>query len=391
VTGIRAFAGGAACAVLALAGASAVAQTPEGVPASSNVGSSGYPRILPDNRVVFQVKAPGTARVQIDLGRLYDMGKDEAGVWTVTTAPQDPGFHYYSLVVDGVTVADPASQSFFGMGRMASAVEIPEAGLDFYAVKDVPHGEVRSRPYYSKVTSSWRRLLVYTPPGYDGNPGRKYPVLFIQHGGGEDETGWATQGRVDAILDNLVAAGKAEPMLVVMANGSVTGPGGARGYTSAAMTAFGDELLNNVAPFVEAHYRVAAGASNRALAGLSMGGGQSFFVGLGNKGRFGSIGIFSTGLFGGIAPPGGAAATSGPFDAEKQLPGLLSDARSFNAALKVLYISVGEQDPRFEPTKKAVADFKAHGLNVELASFPGAHEWQVWRKSLHDFAQRIFR
>ena len=172
------------------------------------------------------------------------------------------------------------------------------------------------------------------------------------------------------ILDNLIAAGKAEPMLVVMANGNVPGPGGARGYSSAAMAAFGDELLNNVVPFVEAHYRVAAGAENRALAGLSMGGGQSFFVGLGNKGRFGSIGIFSTGLFGGIAPPARRRPPA-PFDAEEQMPGLLSDARSFNDALKVLYISVGEQDPRFEPTKKAVADFKAHGLNVEFASFPG--------------------
>jgi enterochelin esterase family protein len=371
-------------------GSAATAPSAEGVPAPSNVGTSGYPRILPDNRVVFRVEAPEAARVQIDLGRLHDMRKDESGVWTVTTAPQDAGFHYYSLVVDGVRVADPASASYFGMGRMASAVEIPEAGVDFYTLKDVPHGEVRSRPYFSTVTGSWRRLLVYTPPGYDESPGRKYPTLYLQHGGGEDETGWAEQGRVAAVLDNLIAAGKAEPMLVAMANGNVPGPGGARGYSRTAMAAFGDELLNNVVPFVEAHYRVLATAENRALAGLSMGGGQSFFVGLGNRGRFGSIGIFSTGLFGGIAPPGGAA-PGGPFDAEKQVPGLLSDARSFNEALEVLYISVGEQDPRFEPTKKAVADFRSRGLRVEFASFPGAHEWQVWRKSLHDLAQRIFR
>jgi para-nitrobenzyl esterase len=373
-------------------GAATAAPSAEGVPAPSNVGPSGYPRILPDNRVVFQVRAPEAVRVQIDLGHLYDMRKDESGVWTVTTAPQDPGFHYYSLVVDGVSVADPASSSYFGMGRMASAVEIPEAGVDFYTLKDVPHGDVRSRPYFSKVTGSWRRLLVYTPPAYDESPGRKYPALYLQHGGGEDETGWARQGRVAAILDNLIAEGKAEPMLVVMANGNLPGPGGARGYNSAAMAAFGNELLSNVVPFVEARYRVLATAESRALAGLSMGGGQSFLVGLANKGRFGSIGSFSTGLFGGIAPPGSAgAAPAGPFDAEKAVPGLLSDARSVNEALKVLYISVGEQDPRFEPTKKAVADFKTHGLNVEFASFPGGHEWQVWRKSLHDFAQRIFR
>jgi enterochelin esterase family protein len=329
--------------------------------------------------------------MQIDLGgRLYELKKEADGVWAATTEPQDPGFHYYSLVIDGVRVADPASASFFGTGRMSSAVEIPEPGVDFYEPRDVPHGDVRSMPYHSKVTGSWRRLLVYAPPGYDESPGRRYPVLYLQHGGGEDETGWALQGRLAAILDNLIALGKAEPMLVVMANGNVSGPGGARGYSSAAMTAFGDELLNNVVPFVEAHYRVLATAENRALAGLSMGGGQSFFVGLGNRGRFGSIGIFSTGLFGGIAPPGGAA-PGGPFDAEELVPGLLSDARSFNEALEVLYISVGEQDPRFEPTKKAVTGFRSRGLRVEFASFPGAHEWQVWRKSLHDFAQRIFR
>jgi enterochelin esterase family protein len=193
-------------------------------------------------------------------------------------------------------------------------------------------------------------------------------------------------------MDNLIAAGKAEPMLVAMANGNVPGPGGARGYSSAAMTAFGDELLDNVVPLVEAHYRVLPTAESRALAGLSMGGGQSFLVGLANKGRFGSIGTFSTGLFGGIAPPAVAgAAAGGPFDAEKQVPGLLSDARSFNETLKVLYISVGEQDPRFEPTRKLVAELRSRGLRVEFASFPGSHEWQVWRKSLHDFAQRIFR
>ena len=371
-------------------GSATTTTPPEGVPAPSNVGASGYPRILPDNRVVFQVRAPEATRVQVDLGRLYDLRKNGSGVWTGTTDPQDPGFHYYSVVVDGFRAADPASAAFFGTGRMSSAIEIPEAGVDFYTVKDVPHGEVRSRPYFSRVTGAWRRLLVYTPPAYDESPGRRYPVLYLQHGGGEDETGWAEQGRVATVLDNLIAAGRAEPMLVAMANGNVSG--GARGYSSAAMAAFGDELLNNVMPFVEARYRVRAAADGRALAGLSMGGGQSFFVGLGNKGRFGSVGIFSTGLFGGIASPGGAGAAPGePFDAEKHVPGLLSDARSFNEALRVLYISVGEQDPRFEPTKKAVADLRSRGLRVEFASFPGAHEWQVWRKSLRDFAQRIFR
>jgi enterochelin esterase-like enzyme len=366
----------------------ALAQAAPGVPAPSNTDPNGFPRILPDNRVVFRVQAPRANQVQINLGRTYDMQKDEIGVWTVTTAPQDPGFHYYLLVIDGVSVADPASQFFYGTGRISSAVEIPEAGVDFYTIKDVPHGDIRAKRYFSKVTNSWRPLNIYTPPGYDQNPDRKYPVLYIQHGGGEDETGWAVQGRTDIILDNLIAAGKARPMLVVMANGNVQTPGARGGYSRAGMAGFENELLNNIIPFVEANYRVLTDAPHRALAGLSMGGGQAFFVGLGNKERFGSIGVFSTGLFGGINNPAGGA---GGFDAEAQIPGLLTNAKSFNDSLKVFYISVGEQDPRFEPTKKVVADFKSRGLNVEFASFPGGHEWQVWRKSLHDFAQRIFK
>lgn len=363
----------------------ATAQSSEGVSASSNIDPKGYPKILPDNRVVFQVRGTNASKVQVNLGKLYDMQKDASGVWTVTTAPQVPGFHYYSLVIDGISVADPASESYFGTSRMASAIEIPEPGADFYTVKDVPHGEIRSKRYYSKVTSSWRRMNIYTPPGYDKDTDKKYPVLYIQHGGGEDETGWAVQGRTDVILDNLIAAGKARPMLVVMANGNLPSVGGPRGgYSSAAMTGFANELLNNIIPFVESNYRVLANPENRALSGLSMGGGQTFYVGLGNKDKFGSLGIFSTGLFGGIA-------IASEFDAEQQMPGILTNPKSFNDKLKVFYISVGEQDPRLEPTKKAVANFKAHGLNVEFASFPGDHEWQVWRKSLNDFAQRIFK
>jgi enterochelin esterase-like enzyme len=175
------------------------------------------------------------------------------------------------------------------------------------------------------------------------------------------------------------------PMLVVIANGNINTPGGG-GYTSAGMAGFAEELLNNIVPFIEANYRVQTNAKGRALAGLSMGGGQAFYVGLAHKDKFASVGIFSTGLFGGISNNGGK-----PFNAEEQMPGLTTNAKAFNDKLQVLYISVGEQDPRLEPTKKAVADLKASGLKVEFASFPGGHEWQVWRKSLHDFAQRLFK
>nr|WP_319573352.1 alpha/beta hydrolase-fold protein [uncultured Draconibacterium sp.] len=354
-------------------------------PATSNVAGAEYPQIQTDLSVIFRVKAPDAKKVQIDLGKLYDMTKDDQGVWSVTTDPQVPGFHYYSLVIDGVKVADPASESFYGMGRMASAIEIPEKGIDFYTIKDVPHGALSSKYYYSEYTKSWRRLFVYTPPGYDTNSREKYPVVYIQHGGGEDETGWAVQGKTDIILDNLIAEGKAKPMIVVISNGNVTAPGRAfGGYSSKGMAPFKEEMTKNIVPFVDANYRTLPDADNRAICGLSMGGGQSFFVGLESPEYFGSVGVFSTGLFGGIRTSGSG------FDAEKEIPGLLSESDKFNKSLDLFYISCGEQDMRIEHTKKAVKTMRENGLEVEFNSFPGDHEWQVWRKSLHDFATRVF-
>jgi len=358
-------------------------QSVVGKPAVTNINPDGFPRILDNLSVVFKIKAPDAKQVQIDLGKLYNMTKDEQGVWNVTTAPQVPGFHYYSLVIDGVKVVDPASETFYGMGRMASAIEIPEKGVDFYVVKDVPHGALSSKYYFSKVTNSWRRLFVYTPAGYDINAKVKYPVIYIQHGGGEDERGWAVQGKTDIILDNLIAEGKAKPMIVVISNGNVSVSGG---YTSSAMAAFKEEITNNIVPFIDKNYRTLTDVKNRALCGLSMGGGQAFYAGLGSLDCFASVGVFSSGIFGGIANPTGKV-----FDADKEIPGLLTKAQQFNQKLKLFYISVGEQDPRFEFTQKEVKKFQNNGLKVQFASFPGDHEWQVWRKSLHDFASRVFK
>ncbi|MTK54356.1 alpha/beta hydrolase-fold protein [Paludibacter sp.] len=357
-----------------------------GKPAVTNIAGVEYPRILDNLSVVFKIKAPDAKKVQIDLGKLYDMTKDDQGFWTVTTAPQVPGFHYYSLVIDGVKVVDPASETFYGMGRMASAIDIPEKGAGFYEVKDVPHGALSSQYYFSKVTNSWRRLFVYTPAGYDVNAKVKYPVVYIQHGGGEDERGWAVQGKTDIILDNLIAEGKAKPMIVVISNGNVTTGKGGGGYSNAAMAAFKEEMTKNIVPFIDKTYRTLADVNHRALCGLSMGGGQAFYVGLGSLDCFSSVGVFSSGIFGGIANPNGKV-----FDADKEIPGLLSNSKSFNQKLKLFYVSVGEQDPRFEFTKKEVKKFQDSGLRVQFASFPGDHEWQVWRKSLHDFASRVFK
>ncbi|PKQ46690.1 alpha/beta hydrolase-fold protein [Confluentibacter flavum] len=354
-------------------------------PAPTNINQNGCPCIFQDNRVLFTVNAPEATKVQLDLGKLYDMQKNDTGVWTVTTDPQVPGFHYYSLVIDGFKFADPASESFYGTGRMASAIDVPEEGIDFYDIKDVPHGDMRSRVYFSKTTGTWRNINLYTPPGYDENPNKTYPVLYIQHGGGEDERGWAVQGKTNLILDNLIAEGKAVPMIVAIPNGNATKPGvNARGYNDEAMAVFKEELFENIIPFVEKNYRVKPDAEHRALSGLSMGGGQSFFTGLRNTDMFNYVGVFSTGLFGGIRE-------QASFDAESVIPGILTNPQKFNNSLKVFYISVGEQDNRIEATKKLIETFKNKGLNVEFASFPGDHEWQVWRKSLHDFAQKLFK
>jgi enterochelin esterase-like enzyme len=365
------------------------AQNEEGIPAPTNVTNARYPRILPDNRVIFQVNVPQANSVQVDLGKLYDMQKDDRGIWKVTTDPQIPGFHYYSLVIDGFRFSDPASESFYGTGRMSSAIDIPETGADFYTIKDVSHGDIRHKNYFSKTTGTWRSINIYTPPGYDISGKEDYPVLYIQHGGGEDERGWAVQGKTDIILDNLIAEGKAKPMLVVIPNGNVTKPGmTGGGYNDEAMAVFREELLGSVIPFIESNYRVKPGAANRAVAGLSMGGGQAFYTGLRNTDMFANVGVFSTGLFGGIGRPGGGA---GGFDAEATIPGILTNPESFKKNRRVFYISVGEQDPRIDPTKKLIQTFREKGLNVEFASFPGGHEWQVWRKSLHDFAQKLFK
>ena len=176
------------------------------VPASTNIPGAQYPQVLSDNRVLFRIKAPEAHKVQVDLGKKYDMVKEEEGSWAITTDPIVEGFHYYSILIDGVAVCDPGSQIFYGMSRMASGIEIPEKGVDFFAAKDVPHGQVRQIPYYSKVTQTWRRAFVYTPAGYDANVKEKYPVLYLQHGSGEDETGWTNQGKANLILDNLIAA-----------------------------------------------------------------------------------------------------------------------------------------------------------------------------------------
>lgn len=356
------------------------------VSAVTNVLNSEYPKILPDLRVIFKIKAPEAKNVQVQIRKLYDLTKDNSGIWSVITDPQEPGLHYYSLLIDGVSVADPASESFYGSGKMMSGIDIPEAGIDFYNVKDVPHGTVSQRRYFSDKSGSWRRLFVYTPPDYDKNSTKKYPVLYIQHGAGEDERAWINQGKLDIILDNLFAEGKSKPFIVVMANEYIINDIG-KGYntetTNSFMDLFGSDLRTNIIPFIEKNYRVVSDREYRAIAGLSMGGGIALREGLLNQDLFATVGVFSTSGFRGK--------DGEIFDAEKQIPGILTNTEKFNKSLKLFYITSGEQDPSFDYTVRTVKKFRDSGLKVEFNSYPGAHEWQVWRKSLNHFSSLIFR
>ena len=352
----------------------------------TNINRSSYPRVLSDNRVMFRVNAPQAQQVQIDLcGTKYDMNKSDGGTWTVTTTAQVPGYHYYSLIVNGVSVADPASQTFYGCSRWSSAIEIKEAGMDDFEILDVPHGEVRTLYYYSKVDESWRPLMVYTPAGYNESK-QDYPVVYIQHGGGEDHRGWMEQGRTAQIMDNLIAKGKAVPMIVVSSNSNVRSRNGGfgGGYSWQGMQAFRSEMVENIIPFVEKTYRVKKDRKSRAMCGLSMGGGQSFYIGLRSPEVFANVGVFSTGMFGGIQG-------ANNFDLEKEVPGILTNTQAFNKQLDVFFVSCGEQDPRIEHTRNIVKKMRDGGVEVRFNSYPGDHEWQVWRKSLHEFAQYLFK
>ncbi|MCM1504566.1 MAG: alpha/beta hydrolase-fold protein [Muribaculum sp.] len=264
-----------------------------------------------------------------------------------------------------------------------------DADLAQYKVNDVPHGSIRTVRYKSDMFGRWQEINVYTPPSYDTAPDCQYPVLYLCHGGGEDYTGWAKLGLTDIILDNLIATGQAVEMIVVMPHGHVPIVGNVRpGYNMEGMRPFINELTKVVMPFVEKNFRIKSDRSARALAGLSMGGGQSFYAGLSNTDLFSHIGVFGSGIFGGIAFPGSEPPV---FDPEKEMPGLISERDRYNRDLNLFYISVGTEDPRSKATKEAVADMRSKGLDLEFAEFPGAHEWKVWRKSLNDFAPRLFK
>jgi len=349
-----------------------------GTPAPTNVRGSRYPQILADGRAIFRVKAPEAQKVQLDLHKKYDMVKNADGIWEVVTDSLTEGFHYYSIIIDGVAVCDPSSEAFYGMGRMASGIEVPFKGDDYYAVKDVPHGDIRIKRYFSKITGGWRSFYLYTPPGYDQNVSEKYPVLYILHGGGEDQRGWAQQGKTDLILDNLIAEKKAVPMIVVMVDGNMP----MQAFGEDGLRFFEIELKESVIPFVESNYRVKADAAYRALAGLSMGGLQTLYAGIHNTDRFAYLGVFSSGWI--IQMQKDLA--------DKQYEFIANNKEKIKTNLKLLWLGMGgKEDIAWQNCQVMLKKFDELGLKYTYSEYPGGHTWPVWRNNLYNFAQLIFK
>jgi enterochelin esterase-like enzyme len=363
--------------------------TDEGKPASTNIGNSGYPRVHADSRVTFRLKAAEAKKVQVftnyglGAGGPWDMNRGEDGLWTLTSPPVVPGFHYYGLIVDGVQVNDPGSDTFFGTSKPTSGIEIPEQGVDFYHAKDVPHGEVRSRWYKSEVTGQTRHIMVYTPPDYDADLERRYPVLYLQHGGGEDETGWSRQGHMNFILDNLIATGKARPMIVVMEKGYAIRAGESpapAGRGRFDFGAFADVVIKDLIPMIDASYRTIPDRNQRAIAGLSMGAAQALQIGLTHLDTFSAIGAFSGGGRG--------------VDPKTAYGGVFANPAELDKKVSLLYLHCGTVglDEGIHKGAEALFDAlqQAGVKNVVFRDAQGfAHEWQTWRYALHDFAPRL--
>jgi len=377
-----------------------LAQTNDSKPASTNVTGARFPSIDSQSRVTFQIRAPEAQKVQIDLTKKFDMVKNAEGVWEVTTEPIVEGFHYYSVIVDGYTSVDPSSQAFYGMSRMSSGIDIPEKDVDYYMAKNVPHGQIRQLRYYSNITKAWRRAFVYTPAGYDTNLKEKYPVLYLWHGGGEDETGWPNQGKVDLIMDNLIAEGKAKPMLIVMDKGVAVNPDAVPAARPAAPPAAGqatgarqpgmmqnttleDVVMKEIIPMIDKEFRTIPDRDHRAMTGLSMGGFQSFQITLHNLDKFAYIGGFS-----------GAGQMQQGVEFSKLYNGVWADANAFNKKVKLMFLSTGLKEP--ERMYQTVNNFKKEldkaGIKHVYYESPGtAHEWLTWRRSLHEFAPLLFK
>ena len=368
-----------------------------------NLYGAKYPRIEADSRVTFKFYAPNAQNVQVSIVNVpYDMVKGDNGVWSYTSEPQDMGYHNYWMIVDGSIVIDPANNAFIGYSHMCNGFEIPDPDGGFYELKDVPHGNVLIRNYYSTVAKSWRHIFIYTPPDYDKSTKKHYPVLYLQHGGGEDERVWIEMGRTNLILDNLIAEGKITPFIVVMETSAVgaprsivpgppaprptapvTGasaagapgagaqpgagrPGGMGSMFGAGGGAYGKLMTEDLIPWVDSNFRTLADQSHRAMSGLSMGAMMTRMVTLANLDKFAYIGLFS----------GGTIAPADITDKSK---------------VKLIFMSYGSRERGSEGVKAAADALQQAGIkSASYVSPLTAHEWQSWRRSLREFAQLLF-
>jgi enterochelin esterase-like enzyme len=333
-----------------------------------------YPQVNSEGRVRVSISAPQALKVQLDIAAVkYDLVKDEKGVWTGESAPQDVGFHYYQLNIDGASVPDPGSLYYYGASRWGSGIEIPALDQDFYALKNVPHGQLRENQYFSKTSNSVRRIYIYTPPEYDQNKSKRYPVLYLQHGMGENETGWGNQGHTNLIMDNLIAEGKSLPFIIVMENSSVNLGGAPRGPMAGmnVVGPFGRILFDDLIPYVESNFRVIPDQAHRAMAGLSMGGMQTHSIVVANPDKFSYVGMFSSGTFS---------------------PTEIKDIDTFKKQVKVVFMSFGGREGGSSRIGAAAEEWNKAGIKgVSYISPETAHEWQSWRRSLHEFAPLLFK
>jgi enterochelin esterase family protein len=370
-------------------------------PSPYNIYSAEFPRIEADSRVTFRFSAPDAQKVQVSIANVpFTMVKGDDGVWTYTSEPQDKGYHNYWMIVDGAIVLDPATNAFIGYSHMCNGFEIPDPDGDFYDLKDVPHGNVRIENYFSRITDSWRHIFVYTPPGYENNTSTLYPVLYLQHGGGEDERVWIEMGRTNLILDNLISKGKCKQFIVVMETSAAYKPGEvppppfrprpggerqgtqdgqqpARPRLRFSFDTYKEVMNNELIPYIDGKFRTLSDQPNRAMSGLSMGGMVTRQVALANLDKFAYIGLFSGGSIG--------------MDDVKNTPG-------FKEKVKLVFVSYGSREldngrTRFGGDPRANTEaLKEAGINAHFyVSLLTAHEWQSWRRSLYEFAPLLFK
>jgi enterochelin esterase-like enzyme len=356
-------------------------------PSSVNQPGKQFPQVNSQGRVRASILALNASKVQLDIGGVkYDMVKDNNGVWTGESVPQDEGFHYYQLNIDGASVPDPGTLYFYGAGRLGSGIEIPASDKEFYALKDVPHGLVSENIYFSKLTNSFRRCFVYTPANYNENTKTRYPVLYLQHGSFEDETGWSVQGKANLILDNLIAGKEAVPMIVVMDNGyAYKKQESAENKPSQPASVFEEVMINEIIPMIDAKFRTISDREHRAIAGLSMGANQTMRIAVNHLDKFAYYGGFS--------------GTSNYPSSDEIVPavflgGKFNDAKAINKQLKVLWLGLGTKEPN--PFPGSIGAFRAmldkQGIkHVYYESIGTAHEWLTWRRSLHQYASLLFK